>query len=339
MQISNLAKYAADVTLGAALLAGCNSGGSSALSPSTGMQNAVRSGRLQPLKVGGLLVASAMLPQVKPIQVPIVPDHKKETSDEYISNFYSSDLLQFDYPKGDSSTGTISGVTYAQGECKQNGKNDFWVVASGADEIEEFDYGGTAPINTLSESTGEPAGCSIDAKTGNLAVSVLTTGAVVIFAKAKGTGTTVADGLAETYFIGYDPQGDLFVDGITPSGTFTYGMSEMAAGGSSFTAVSLPNTIAFPGQVQWDGEYITLNDQTAHAIYRYSVASDVATLKGTVALNGTSDCVQTWIAKKLVYCPDNGNGNAKVFAYPAGGSAIATLSGSFALPIGAVSLK
>ena len=30
--------------------------------------------------------------------------------------------------------------------------------------------------------------------------------------------------------------------------------------------------------------------------------------------------------------------NATVFAYPAGGSAIATLSGSFDLPIGAVSI-
>jgi len=336
MQISNLAKYAAGVTVAAALLAGCSSGGSSALSPSTGMQNAARSGHLQPLKVGGLLIASAMLPQVKPIQVPIMPDKKKKkkSNDEYISNFYGSDLLQFDYPKSNSSTGTISGVTDAQGECS-TGKKDFWVVASGSDEIEEFAYGGTSPISTLSESTGEPAGCSLSPK-GDLAVSLLGTGDVVIFTGAKGSGTTVADGLDSTYFIGYDSKGNLFVDGITESDT--YGMSEMAAGGSSFTAVSLPNTIEFPGQVQWDGKYITLNDQEAHAIYQYTVASDSATLEGTVALNGTSDCVQTWIAKKLVYCPDAGDENATVFAYPAGGSAKATLSGSFDLPIGGVSL-
>jgi hypothetical protein len=336
MQISNLAKYAAGVTVAAALLAGCSSGGSSALSPSTGTQNAVRSGHLQPLKVGGLFVASAMLPQVKPIQVPIQPDKKKKkkSNDEYISNFYSSDLLQFDYPKSDASTGTISGVTDSQGECS-TGKKDFWVVASGADEIEEFAYGGTTPISTLSESAGEPAGCSLNSK-GDLAVSLLGTGDVVIFTGAKGTGTTVADGLDSTYFITYDPKGDLFVDGITESDT--YGLSEMAAGQSSFTAVSLPNTIEFPGGLQWDGKYVAYNDQEAHDIYQYSVASDVATLKGTVSLSGTSDCVQTWIAKKLVYCPDAGNENATVFAYPAGGSAKATLTGSFDLPIGAVSL-
>ncbi len=338
MQISNLAKYAAGVTVAAALLAGCSSGGSSALSPSTGTQNAVRSGHLQPLKVGGLLLASAMLPQVKPIHVPIVPDkkhHKKKSNDEYMSQFYASDLLQFDYPKSDGSTGTISGLTDPQGECTQNGKKDYWVANSGGDDIEEFAYGGTSPISSLSESAGEPAGCSLSSK-GDLAVSILGTGDVVIFTGAKGTGTTVADGLSSTYFIGYDPSGDLFVDGITESDT--YGMSEMASGKSSFTAVTLPNTIDFPGQVQWDGKYITLNDQSGHAIYQYSVASDVATLKGTVALSGTSDCVQTWIAKKLVYCPDAGNENGTVFAYPAGGSPVATLSGSFDLPIGAVSL-
>ena len=112
----------------------------------------------------------------------------------------------------------------------------------------------------------------------------------------------------------------------------------MAAGSSSFNEVSLPNTPEFPGGLQWDGKYMTFNDQEAHEIYQYTVSGDVATLEGTVDLNGTSDCVQTWIAKKLVYCPDAGNENATVFKYPAGGSAIATLSGSFDLPIGAVSI-
>lgn len=336
MQISNLAKYAAGVTVAAALLAGCSSGGSSALSPSTGTQNAVRSGHLQPLKVGGLLVASAMLPLVKPVHIPIMPDKhkKKKTNDEYVSNFYSSTLLEFDYPKGDGSIGSLSGDD-PQGECTQTGKKNFWQVNSGDDDIDEYAFGGTSPIASVSESAGEAAGCSLS-KSGDLAVSILGSGDVVIFTGHTGAGTTVADGLDSTYFIAYDPKGDLFVDGITESDT--YGMSEMAAGSSSFNAVSLPNTPEFPGGLQWDGKYMTFNDQEAHEIYQYTVSGDVATLEGTVDLNGTSDCVQTWIAKKLVYCPDAGNENATVFKYPAGGSAIATLSGSFDLPIGAVSI-
>ena len=336
MQISQLAKYAAGVSVAAALLAGCSSGGTSALRPSTGTQNAVRSGHLQPLKVGGLLVASAMLPAVKPIQVPIVPDNRKKNPKEYISNFYSGVVLQFDFPKSDVSTATISGVSDPQGECAQNGNKAFWVVAAGSDEIEEFAYRGSSPVVTLSESAGEPASCTIDAKTEDMAVTILGAGDVVIFTDTKGTGTTVADGLASSYFPTYDNKGDLFVDGVTQSDT--YGVVEMASGKSSFKAVTLPNTIEFPGGMQWDGTYVTLNDQSGHAIYQYSISGDVATLKGTVSLSGSSDCVQTWIAKKVVYCPDAGNEDTEVYAYPAGGSPIATLSGSFDLPIGAVSI-
>jgi hypothetical protein len=338
MQISNLAKYATGVTVAAALLAGCSSGGSSAVSPSTGMQNAVRSGHLQTLKVGGLYLAAAMLPQVKPVQ--IAPDkkkhHKSKKGDQYISNFYGSELLVFDYPKSDASIGTISGVTDAQGECTQTGKKNYWVVASGADEIEEFAFGGTSPIATLSESTGEPAGCAIDAKTGDLATTILGTGDVVIFTGASGTGTTVSDGLDSSYFDTYDASGNLYVDGITESDT--YGVVEMASGSSSFKAVTLNNSIEFPGEMQWDGKYVTLNDQEAHGIYQYTCSDDSCTSNNTVELDGTSDCVQTWISGKYVYCPDFPNEVADVFAYPAGGSAIATLTGSYDGPIGSVAI-
>jgi hypothetical protein len=337
MQISNLAKYAAGVTVAAALLAGCSSGGSSALSPSsTGMQNAVTPGHLQTLKVGGLFLASAMLPQVKPIQIAPAKHHKKKSDDEYVSNFYGSELLVFDYPKGDASTGTVTGVTDAQGECTQTGKKNFWVVASGADEIEEFAFGGTTPISTLSESTGEPAGCAIDAKTNDMAVTILGTADVVIFTGSKGTGTTVSDGLSSSYFDTYDKAGDLFVDGITSGGSA--GVVEEAAGSSSFKAVTTSNSIVFPGEMQWDGKFVTLNDQSGHAIYQYACASDACTLDGTVALNGTSDCVQTWISGKLVYCPDFPNEDTVVFKYPAGGSSIATLTGSYDGPIGSVAI-
>jgi len=338
MQISNLAKYATGVTVAAALLAGCSSGGSSALSPSTGMQNAVRSGHLQPLRAGGLLLLSEKLPQVKPIQVPMMPDkkhHKKKKSDEYISSFYNSDIFAFDYPKSDASTGTIAGDD-PQGECTRTGKNTWWQVNSGNDEIDEYKFGGTTPIATLSESTGEAAGCSIDAKTGNLAVSVLPAGDVVIFTGATGTGTTVADGLLETYFLTYDGSGDLFVDGITESDTA--GVAEMAAGSSSFVPVTLSNTLEFPGGMQWDGKYVTLNDQDAHDIYQYTCASDSCSLKGTVALTGSGDCVDTWIAKTIVYCPDAVNQDATVYKYPAGGTAVATLTASWDTPIAAVSV-
>lgn len=269
---------------------------------------------------------------------PMTPDRRHEMRGlyQYVSNYYNSELLEFDYPKGDSSIWAISG---AQGsECGDAlygaAKRDFWVVASGADEVVEYALGGTGPIKTLSESAGEAASCAMDPSTGNLAVTILATGDVVIFAGASGTGATVADGLDSTYFDGYDNKGDLFVDGFTESDTF--GVVEMAAGSSSFKAVTLSNTIGFPGGMQWDGKYITINDQEEHVIYGYACSGTSCTLKRTVSLSGSSDCVQTWIGKGDVFCPDAGNENVEVYKYPAGGSPIATLSGPFDLPIGVV---
>ena len=92
----------------------------------------------------------------------------------------------------------------------------------------------------------------------------------------------------------------------------------------------------FPGAVQWDGKYVTVNDQDAHAIYRYTVSGTQATLEGTVSLKGSSDCVETWIAKTIVFCPDAGLNEVLIYRYPAGGTPIATLTGPFDLPMGAV---
>ncbi len=330
MNISSLSKYAIGITTSAALLAACSSGGSS-VNPA-GVQLAPGA------TVHGLLSLAAHPGNDNGVHPPASPDKKKKKGGvQYISNFYGSDILSFDYPKSDASTGTISGVTDAQGMCTSGliGKKDWWVVASGSDEVEEFAVNGTSPIATLSESTGEPAGCSVDSK-GDVAVSILGAGDVVVFKGGKGSGTAISDGLTSTYFVGYDKKGDIFVDGDSATGV---GFAEMAAGKSSFTAITLPNTIEFPGGVQWDGKYITINDQEGLAIYQYTVSGTSAKLEGTVSYSGASDCVDTWIAGKYFICPDAGDENGKIYAYPKGGAALATLTGSFDLPIGAVAMK
>ena len=330
MKISSLAKYAIGITTSAALLAACSSG-SSSVNPA-GVQLAPGA------TVHGLLTLAAHPGNDNGVRPPASPDKKKKSGAiQYISNFYDGDLLEFDYPKGTSSTGTISGVTDSQGECTQGlvGKADFWVVASGSDAVEEFKAGGSSPISTLSESAGEPAGCALSPK-GDLAVSILGAGDVVIFKGAKGSGTTVSDGLSSSYFLGYDKAGNLFVDGEGGAGTE---LAEMPAGKSSFSLITLPNSITFPGEVQYDGKYITVNDQSGYAIYGYTVSGTTATLKQTVSYTGATDCVQTWIAGKFFICPDAGAENGKIYPYPKGGAATATLSGSFDLPIGAVDLK
>jgi hypothetical protein len=183
-----------------AVLAGC--GGDSQLGANPVQQNLA-------------LIDRGAGTHVAPGRSWMAPEAKKNDL-AYISNFYNSTILAFTYPGG-KNVGSIASDE-PQGECtSKTSKGNWWVVDSGSDEISEYAHGGTTPLKTLSEDVGEAAGCSIDPTTGNLAVTLLGTGDVVIFTGGSGTGTTIADDLSSTYFAAYDDKGDLFVDGITPS--------------------------------------------------------------------------------------------------------------------------
>jgi hypothetical protein len=280
------------------LIVGCN-GSQGAFSPAAGVQNMLRaSGEVQ-----------------------------------YLSDFSTGTLTEFDYPKSTSPIGQITGVSDANGECT-TGHGTFWVVASGANEVEEFKAGGNNPIATQTTKAGEPSGCAVDATTSNLAVTIISNGDVTIFKPGDKPGRILKSGLLEAFFDGYDAKGNLFADGL--NGSAASQLVELPKGKTRFENISV--SMRTPGgSVQWDGKYLAIGGGTA--IYRYSIVGKKATLKGTVPLNGSSDCVQTWIVKDLVFCADAGNEEGLVYKYPAGGSAIATLSGSFQLPAGVVSLS
>jgi hypothetical protein len=246
-----------------------------------------------------------------------------------VQYFSTSDnaLLEFDYPKSESPIGSIN--FSGGGECTE-GARTFWTAA--ADGIAEFKVGGMSPIGVLKVSYA--TNCAIDPATGDLAA--LSFGGVVIFHKARGKGKVIAP-FAEAYFDGYDNKGNLFVDGFTSAAVF--GLLELKRGGGTFETITTSNTVEFPGSVQWDGQYLTVLDQVANAIYQYTVSGTEATLKGTVSLSGSADCAQTWIARPYVYCADAGNNDGEVYKYPAGGSRIATLTGPFNTPLGVVSLR
>ncbi len=338
MKISSVAKYALAVTTGAALLAGCSSNGGSSLAPS-GSTNMSGLGHIGRVATYNGIMLTAAHPNLQGLRGgPVAPDkhhHHKKAADQYISDFGNSELFEFSYPKHDSSIGSISGVTNAQGECTNVlygiGKKTFWVTASGSDAIDEFNVGGTSPIKTLTTSTGEPVGCAINPATGDLAATIISTGQVVIYTKASGSGTVSQSPLIEAFFDGYDKSGNLYVDGFNNAGGV--GFVELPKGTNTWETLSTSNSIEFPGQVQYDGKYITVNDQEAHAIFGYTCSGTSCTLGQTTALNGSSDCDQTWIAKGYVICPDAGNVDGEIYKYPAGGSAVATLTASFSEPL------
>jgi hypothetical protein len=247
---------------------------------------------------------------------------------QYISNYYASTILEVDYPKGESPIGSVSG--YGGGLCTK-GARTFWVVTG--TEADEFKVGGKSPVRVLKPAEGA---CAIDPVNGDLAS--FTNGGVIIFRHARGKGKVYGrTSLSEAYFDGYDGSGNLFLDGFNDDDAVE--LVELPKGSRTFQPITTSNTVEFPGSVQWDGTYLTVFDQLANAFYQYTISGTRATLKGTVSLVGSLDCVQTWIARPYAYCADAGNNDGEVYNYPAGGSSIATLTGPFDFPDGVVSLR
>ena len=312
--------------------------GGSAVAPSSSAPDVRYVGGV--LSVNGRLVTAARLDS-RPLLPPamILPDLRRNLgTHEYIINDYGTYASIFIYPKSHKQIGTIYNVG-GQG-CTNvlygYGKQTFWIVAA-ANQITEYKVPQT-PIKTLSVSVGSPSSCAMDTG-GNLAVGILYGsggGDIVIFKHASGSGIAIRTPLAREYFDGYDPNGNLFFDGLTSASAFE--LLEIPKGSKTPRRIKTSNTVQFPGSVQWDGKYVTVFDQIANQLFQYSIVGSKAVLKGTISFSGSSDCAQTWIVPGLIYCGDAGNNGGEVFNYPAGGSPAAVLTGNFNEPLGVVAV-
>ena len=336
MTTTGLVKYAGAL-VALAICSAC--AGGSTVAPSSGAFDSRYVGRT--LSVNGRLVTAARaIRSTLPRYATILPDRHAKKDFEYTINFYGTYASIFDYPKSTQQIGTIEDVG-GQG-CTNvlygYGKKTFWIIAA-YNQMTEYKVPQT-PVKTLSVSDRSmPSSCAMDTD-GDLAVGILdgpSSGDVVIYKNASGSGTFIKTQLAREYFDGYDNEGNLFFDGFTSGSNFA--LVELPKGSSQTKVITTSNTVQFPGSVQWDGTYMTVFDQLTNNLYQYKIKGTKATLKGTVSFSGSSDCAQTWIVKGLVYCGDAGNDNGEVFDYPAGGSPVAVFTGNFDFPLGTVAAK
>jgi hypothetical protein len=292
------------------------------------------------LFVNGRPVTAARLSPVPSIS-ELAPDVKKGPDYEYVFNQYGTYGSMFNYPKNVNMIGQLEG---AGGQGCTNvlfgyGDKIMWNAGRMNDKIIEYSVPSNKVLKSLSLPYDFTSSCAMNTN-GDLAVGILLSnsygaaGQQVIFKKATGKGKVYNTPLARAYFAGYDPQGNLFADGFDQSYVDT--LVELPKGAKTAVKLTLSNSPQFPGSVQWDGKYISVFDQITNQAYQYTISGTNATLVNTVQLTGSSDCAQTWIVKGLIYCGDAGNNNGAVYKYPAGGSAVATFSGSFVEPLGVV---
>jgi hypothetical protein len=326
----------AGATLTLAVVSACGS----AIAPSGPALNASYVGKT--LFVNGRPVTAARLNPL-PTYAELVPDKSKSKSYQYIINYYGTYASIFDYPKSTSQIGQITG---AGGQGCTNvlygyGKKIIWNPGRTDDLINEYEVPSKL-LRSLTLHYTYTSSCAMNTS-GDLAIGILLGnsegggGQVVIYKNATGKPTVYNTPLSKEYFDGYDAGGNLFADGL--SSGYQFMLVELPKGSSKFVTVKTSNSPEFPGSVQWDGTYVSVFDQDTAETYQYSVSGTTATLKNTVQLDGTGDCAQTWIVAGLVYCGDAGNSDGAVFKYPGGGSAIATFSGNFDVPLGVTAAK
>jgi hypothetical protein len=328
------------IGLAVLLLAGC-SGSPSSLAPAGSAQSAHRV-----VSYHGLLLPTAVVPksfgrQAQPKTASGLLLDARTRRLLYVSSFdeshpsglivaYSMPILKYVYD-------ITRGVSVPVGECSRTGTKTFWAADEGADALYEFQYRGKRPIKTLSTGGVEPSGCSIDPSSGNVAAAIISNGGgVMVWPKGSGTPIAYTTPLITAYFVGYDANGDLFVDGF--KSTDVFGLAELPKGSSTFESVTLNQEIEFPGNVQWDGSYLAIGDQMDSVVYQFACTGASCSEHGSTPLAGAIDCVQFWIDKGTVACPDAGSGDIGLWHYPAGGSSYATAS-QIPEPLGSVIVR
>ncbi len=245
----------------------------------------------------------------------------------------------YSYPQG-KQVGFLqefSGGPY-QGLCSDTHGN-VWALAwdtNGQAFYMEYAHGGSQPIQDII-SSGEPAGCSVDAKTGNLAIAnyidVGHRGDVAIWKPGSNEPTKYSDNsITYYYWCAYDDKGNLYADGNT-----NY-INVLDKNSNTLRHVYFNKTIT-PGSLQWNAGSLAVT-QVGGAkgpvhVDRVTVQGSGAHIIGTTNLRTSPSWsnylnVQFWIEGKIIAGVGPGSGGPVralyFWPYPVGGKASKTIA-------------
>ncbi len=253
----------------------------------------------------------------------------KQNDLTYVSDDGTSDVYMYSYASR-ALQGTLTGFNYPSGLCA-DASGDVFVTNTYDQDVVEYAHGATTATKTLSDANQYPVACSVDPTTGNLAVANVFGGSglgnVAIYAKATGTPQIYSDAsIGFMDFAGYDDHGNLFVDGSNSEGS-GFEFAELPQGSGTFTNIDLNFPIGYPGNVQWDGKYITVGDAISNFVYRVAVSGSTGTKVGVTKLKRAFSVQQFWINGRTVLGADSGNLDVPYWPYPASGRPKKTITG------------
>jgi hypothetical protein len=209
---------------------------------------------------------------------------------------------------------------------------DVWVPSW--DYTYEFAHGGTTPIASLYSNDFFASACSVDPTTGNLAVvgSDESGGPQIAVWRPNQGYPTYYSPPFRAWSVGYDNQGNLFLDGYSDSQSFLF--AELPQGSSSFTTVTLDQPAKWPGNVQWDGKDITVSTVNPaeakgrrHVIYRMQVSGSTGHVVDTIYLDHAASTLGSWVQGNIIVGVQRNVQGGRLWHYPKGGRPFEKISG------------
>ncbi len=333
-----------------ALLAGCSGGGNSS-APVPAAPNALvhqPAGRsIDAISRRNADPASVLRPSVLRVSKPdlshgfVGPD--AVTAAIIVSDSGTNDV--YAYSTKGKLVATLTGFSEPQGMGGTKA-GSFYVANTGDSNILEYSDAFKLTA-TLKDPNQYPVGASYDEATGVVGVTnIISTsdgaGSVSFYAKGKTTpcATISNSNWGRVYFGAFNSRGDFFIDGEDPDGNVIVGKITGECSAKSITTLSVGNSIFFPGGIQiTKQDKIVIDDQEGAAVYTYNppVKGSLGQPVATTPLSGVSDPVTFALTNNVMdlWTADAGLEASQEFAYPAGGSPVASITG-LVEPIGVV---
>ena len=237
--------------------------------------------------------------------------------------------------------GAVAGFDFPEGLCSDANGN-VWVADY--ENTIELSHEGKV-LQTLPLYRGFPVSCAVNPKNGDLAVASLMgtsyAGMIEVYKHASGIPRIVAcPNLANYFFVGYDPSGNIYVDGRTYSQKF-----QLCRGKDTDSILSLVHVrgivINDPGMIQWfaPGKYLVLGDldcaTNQSCIYHVAISGSSGTVTGTTKLLNAKAAPVCGFVQGVVY------GGSKPSIYGGEGSCSSQTASiaSWKYPSGGVPVK
>jgi hypothetical protein len=226
----------------------------------------------------------------------------------------------FKYPSYSLSQvlGPIFGI---QGICVDDA-GDIFLTAHDSNKgtVAEYPPGGSKPAAIFHDTYGPPLGCTVDPKTGNLAVTNTNVGkrrgSLVIYEPRKQKPMRYADPSVFSYdYATYDTRGNLYVDGHTGDGDPV--LEKLPSGGADLIPETLSKSVgSYPTNLAWNNAHLVIGTQYGRMLYRVRVSGSSAKVVGRTKLLGCR-MLDYFIADDsvLVLC----SADLFTYKYPAGG--------------------